>query len=318
VSAGVALACDYVTRQQGVAYQKNLNLLIINMSTRGFGIFPVNASYDSKDRPSLLLDGVFVKTFGISVDESMALQLIPEGPPFKHHARRVGIGIQGRRRNFIRGGEQVDKVPMLWNNEDFVLMSPLLDLSWIVPAYTMDLHGDLQAQLPSMGAKNICILTGEMAPLEIVQAIFDHAVEKADPACSVVLPNLDNPINASRGAVELALGGTDVKGTLPYRLDLLVGGEDDKDDFLVLLQDMERGQHHAPYDTEVHLLPTSIGQAGLLLAIFGMDNFNPQTCERELLFEVGIQPDVVGSLYTLLISVDSDYNLDFTLLCRNQ
>jgi hypothetical protein len=206
---------------------------------------------------------------------------------------------------------------MLRNNEDFVLMSSLLDLSWIVPAYTMDLHGDLQAQLPSMGSKDICILTGEMAPLEIMQAIFDHAVEKADPACSVVLPNLDYPIDASRGAVALDLAGIDIEETFLYRLDLLVGGEDDKDDFLVLLQDMERGQHHAPYDTEVYLLPTSMGQIGLLLAIFGMDNFNPQTCERELLFEVGIQPDVDGSLYTLVNSVDSDYNLDFTLLCRN-
>jgi hypothetical protein len=93
VSAGVALACGYVTRQQGSAYQNNLSLLIMNMSTRGFEIFPVNASHDSKDRPSLLLDGVFVRTFGISVDESMALQLIPKGLPFKYHARRVGIGI---------------------------------------------------------------------------------------------------------------------------------------------------------------------------------------------------------------------------------
>jgi hypothetical protein len=80
---------------------------------------------------------------------------------------------------------------------------------------------------------------------------------------------------------------------------------------------MKRGQHHRPCETTVELFSASTKQTGLLPAIFGTENFNKHTRQRELLFEVGLQPEVVGSVYTLLISVDGDYNFDFKLLCHD-
>jgi hypothetical protein len=199
-------------------------------------MFQVNTSSGSKGRPSLRPDGAFGKTFGMSVDESEALRLLRKGLHSKHHATRIGIEIQGRRGKFIRGEEQMDNVPVLWNDEEFVLMSPLVDLSPIGSTYTRDLRGGLQAKLSSLAAVEICILTGEMASLEVVQLLFDHAFKKFGLASSVVLPNFDNPINASRGAVELALGGVDIEETFEYRLELLVDSEYDKDEFLMLFK----------------------------------------------------------------------------------
>lgn len=95
--------------------------------------------------------------------------------------------------------------------------------------------------------------------------------------------------------------------------ELLVEGEDGKQEFVTLFKFMRRGQHRAPWATTVKLLPDSSRQTGLFLAVLRTERF----AERELLLEAAVKPAVVGNLYSLVVSVDSDCNIDFKLQCHN-
>jgi len=76
---------------------------------------------------------------------------------------------------------------------------------------------------------------------------------------------------------------------------------------------MGRGQQSFPWITTLKpVLPVTNERNGVFLEVYQTEYF----AEPERLFQAAIEPAVIGNLYSLDVSVDCDYNIDFTLRCH--
>jgi Hsp70 protein len=181
--------------------------------------------------------------------------------------------------------------------------------------YSQDLEDDLGIVWPaiSMKIRNLCLFTGSLSLLHSVQSIIQqHISENTQSDSPRVIPIYNALENAAKGAAGLAFRPCDIKETFLYELGLHVRGKRSFDKYLTLFPTMSRGQQYNPWVTTVQLLPASSQQNGLFLAVFK----NETLAGPQLLFQAAIKPAVIGELYSLVVSVSRDCNIDFKLQCH--
>ena len=314
VPYGVALAHHYATRNQIWTRQDRLSSTIVDMSTRGASLFQIVVVSDPEGRRKISLGQCYTIQYGFSVDEAAASLLIPEALQSKHYIKQTGMRIHDARREFLRGGERFFDFPRLGNNKDFVSVPPRVDLSSVHEEYLRKLKEILQALRRLAETMDSCILTGELALLQSVQSMFNqNRLSNFGPAWVLEVPNPDDPFSASKGAAELDPRKVDMDEWLPCRLELQTVSQDQQTHFLILTEDIRRGQLRASWSKTVHVVPQSMKQGGLYLKVAETDQGNITPSEREVLFEAAIKTAVVSSWYSLVVSVDVDYNIEFKL-----
>ncbi|KAF7507694.1 hypothetical protein GJ744_010247 [Endocarpon pusillum] len=317
VSYGIAFALNYATRKQIWTRRDKLSSMIVNMSSRGAYMSQVGVVYDAVGRPKISLKDYAMFQHGFSIDEVTASSLIPEALQSKHYIKQIGMRIHDARREFLRGGERFFDFVELGNNDDFVSVPPPVDLSSIQGIYLEGLMKICQVHR-SGETMTSCILTSELALLQSVQSMFHHDIlPNIGPACILEVPSPDDPFNASKGAAELALHRVGVDEFLPYCLELQTVSQDHQTHFLVLTDFIRRGEHCASWSKTMHVVPQSTKQGGLYLKVVETDRYSPPSFERGVLFEAAIKIAMVSSRYSLVVSVDLDFNIEFKLQCED-
>jgi Hsp70 protein len=312
VSSEVALAWSFAAQQHFGPSLNKASIMIIEAGTRGYRVAAVDTLASPPELSQVSVESWWRTNFGSSIDQIYAHQQVHQPYQVMPYVKQISILIEAVRRDLIKTRERYRYIPVLGNNKDFVLMSARVDLSLIVsPRYLESLRDRLDVFGQGKRMPHRCILTGEASCLESVQSLVQNFL--AGSRCRLILTTTDGAISASKGAADLAFRNIAIHETLPRQLELLLCADEGKDLFVELSPGLERGQDLGPSVKSARLSPASSVQTGLLVAVYETDVSYGSDSSRELLFEIAIQPYAIRKSYSLEISVDRNFNVDFEL-----
>jgi Hsp70 protein len=181
--------------------------------------------------------------------------------------------------------------------------------------YSQDLKEMLRScfRITTMKTGKLCLCTGSLSSLHFVQSTIQQHISEfpqGDNARTIPIP--DAPSNAVKGAVDLLMRPIRIKDSLEFTLGLLIRGENSSEEYSNLFTTMNRGSRRSPWTRTLELVPTSSLQNGVCLAAFNTGTLLGPEC----LFFAAIKPAVIGSLYRFVVSIDCNFNMNFTLHCH--